>query len=59
MAFLCICLLSHFVFKSNCLSISLLDLVLDSGFRLNHDSVSEENIPWLLLDSRERCGLAT
>lgn len=31
----------------------------DSGFRLSHDTISEENVLWLFLDSKERCGLAT
>ena len=48
-----------FFLKNICLSIALICLMPDSGFRLSHDTISEENVLWLFLDSKERCGLAT
>lgn len=48
-----------FSLKNICVSIALICLTPDSGFRLSHDTISKENVLWLFLDSKERCGLAT
>lgn len=52
-------LVCFFFFLENiCISIALICLMPDSGFRLSHDTISKENVLWLFLDSKERCGLA-